>query len=128
MVVPVPCRFITLLKLLIRNSPSIRFPLLSGTRATPYGLTSPLDGTVELRMVMVLRGPMNEISAARAKTFAVATISASRPSTRTQTAREWSDSMLILLGGPCVHNSTDTVDLSRAGFVTELSEWCNFFE
>ena len=35
MVVPVPCWFPPLLKLLIRNRPSTRFPFFRGTRATP---------------------------------------------------------------------------------------------
>src|SRR6266699_2138985 len=44
---PVPCRFLELLKLLTRMSPMCRRPRLRGTTTTPYGLTSPLRGTVE---------------------------------------------------------------------------------
>src|SRR5580700_10369613 len=53
-VVPVPCRFALLLKLLIRMLPLIRDPVLRGTRAMPYGLTSPLAGTVEATTEMLL--------------------------------------------------------------------------
>src|SRR5690242_4410448 len=42
-VVPVPCWFL-LLKLLTSTSPATRRPVLRGTTATPYGLTSPLAG------------------------------------------------------------------------------------
>ena len=46
-VVPVPWRFVLLLKLLIRTLPRFRLPWLRPTTATPYGLTSPLPGTVD---------------------------------------------------------------------------------
>jgi hypothetical protein len=46
-VVPVPCTLALLLKLLTSTSPRYRRPVLCGTTATPYGLTSPLAGTVE---------------------------------------------------------------------------------
>ncbi len=46
-VVPVPCRFLALLKLLIRTLPLTSEPWLLVTSAVPYGLTSPLAGTVE---------------------------------------------------------------------------------
>ena len=46
-VVPVPCRFALLLKLLTRTLPRCRMPWLRPTTATPYGLTSPLPGTVD---------------------------------------------------------------------------------
>ena len=64
-VVPVPCQFAPLLKLLIRNRPSTSFPLLMGTCATPYGFTSPFVGTVVLTVVTVLRGPMKRLSGSR---------------------------------------------------------------
>src|SRR5437588_3261683 len=41
MVVPVPCRFLLLLKLLTRTSPWTSFPTEFGTTTVPYGLTSP---------------------------------------------------------------------------------------
>src|SRR4029077_3266244 len=47
MVVPVPCRFALLLKLLTRMFPWTSNPVVVGTIATPYGFTSPLLGTVE---------------------------------------------------------------------------------
>src|SRR4029077_3286960 len=47
MVVPVPCRFALLLKLLTRMFPWTSDPVVVGTIATPYGFTSPLLGTVE---------------------------------------------------------------------------------
>jgi hypothetical protein len=47
MVVPVPCRFALLLKLLTRIFPWTSDPVVVGTMATPYGFTSPLLGTVE---------------------------------------------------------------------------------
>src|SRR5580698_612087 len=53
MVVPVPCRFWLLLKLLTRIFPLVSDPLVVGTRATPYGLRSPLLGIVEATSVMV---------------------------------------------------------------------------
>src|SRR5579862_9561694 len=53
MVVPVPCRLELLLKLLIRILPRTSFPTLRGTRKTPYGLMSPLAGTVEETTVML---------------------------------------------------------------------------
>ena len=46
-VVPVPCTFALSLKLLTSVSPLASFPTVSGTTATPYGLTSPLFGTVD---------------------------------------------------------------------------------
>ena len=45
-VVPVPCWFALLLKLLTRTSPAASLPWDFGTMATPYGLTSPLAGIV----------------------------------------------------------------------------------
>src|SRR5579885_665316 len=53
MVVPVPCKFLLLLKLLTSTSPCTRSPALRGTTTTPYGLTSPLRGTVEATVLMV---------------------------------------------------------------------------
>src|ERR1035441_2050395 len=50
MVVPVPCRFCELLKFDTRMSPAL-IPrpgsMFFGTMTTPYGLTSPFDGTVD---------------------------------------------------------------------------------
>ena len=59
-VVPVPCVFALLLKLLTRTSPRWSLSLLLVTTATPYGLRSPFFGTVEAIVVMVLKPPMNE--------------------------------------------------------------------
>ena len=53
MVVPVPCKLCTLLKLLMRIFPLISEPVDLGTMATPYGLTSPFAGTVEAIVVIV---------------------------------------------------------------------------
>src|SRR5580692_7686434 len=50
MVVPAPCRLSLLLKLLTRTSPAAMMPPAgkdAGTKATPYGLTSPFAGIVE---------------------------------------------------------------------------------
>src|SRR5512135_2441989 len=44
---PVPCRLLSLLKLLTRTLPAFRFPIVCSTMATPYGLMSPFAGTVE---------------------------------------------------------------------------------
>src|SRR5439155_13388951 len=52
-VVPVPCRFALLLKLLTRMFPRVSFPTVRSIRNTPYGLTSPLLGTVEDIVVIV---------------------------------------------------------------------------
>src|SRR5579871_5220008 len=49
-VVPVPCRFWLLLKFDTRMSPGCSTPseaMVRGVKTTPYGLTSPLLGTVE---------------------------------------------------------------------------------
>ena len=46
MVVPVPCTLDLVLKLLTRVSPLTRWPVVCGTTVIPYGLTSPLAGTV----------------------------------------------------------------------------------
>src|ERR1019366_8864194 len=48
MVVPVPCRLWTLLKFETKMSPGLITPpgKPGGTKATPYGLTSPFDGIV----------------------------------------------------------------------------------
>src|SRR5262252_1383916 len=50
MVLPVPCRLRKLLKLLTRTFPATSFPMVTGAIATPYGLTSPLPGIVEVRV------------------------------------------------------------------------------
>src|SRR6202035_2482150 len=67
-VVPVPWALEELLKLLTSTWPSVRFPIEWGTLATPYGLTSPLPGTVDT-MVMTLCKffKMLSLSAAEAK-------------------------------------------------------------
>src|SRR5580704_715874 len=52
MVVPVPCALVLSLKLLTSTSPRCKRPVLCGTTATPYGLISPLAGTVEA-MILV---------------------------------------------------------------------------
>src|SRR5215813_6616057 len=49
---PVPCRFLELLKLLTRISPLCRRPWLRWTTTTPYGLTSPLCGTVDATLLV----------------------------------------------------------------------------
>src|SRR5260370_16866187 len=46
-VVPVPCRFLLLLKLLIRTLPWTSLPWLRVATATPSGLMSPLPVTVQ---------------------------------------------------------------------------------
>src|SRR5579864_5992046 len=54
MVVPVPCRFLPLLKFETMTSPGLSMPPCGnpcGTNATPYGLISPLAGMVETDMV-----------------------------------------------------------------------------
>ena len=53
MVVPVPCRLLAALKLLISTLPATRSPIVRGTTTIPYGLTSPLAGTVLATVVMV---------------------------------------------------------------------------
>src|ERR1035437_170145 len=64
MVVPVPCKLALLLKLLTKISPLTRSPLLCCTTATPYGLISPLLGTVEAIILFVFSDPRNELPAA----------------------------------------------------------------
>src|SRR6202167_2486581 len=58
-VVPVPCRFAWLLKLLTRMSPRCRLPRLCRTTVIPYGLTSPLPGTVDAMVLSLLNWLMN---------------------------------------------------------------------
>jgi uncharacterized membrane protein len=57
--VPVPWPFsfalALALKLLISNWPSWSFPTLAGTVAMPYGLISPLAGTVEATLLTVVK-------------------------------------------------------------------------
>src|ERR1039458_2548125 len=53
-VVPVPCRLSLLLKLLTRIFPLTSDPVVTGTRTIPYGFTSPLLGTVEAMVLMLL--------------------------------------------------------------------------
>src|SRR5262245_14797420 len=59
-VVPVPCRFLTLLKLLIRTLPLTSEPWFLETSAVPYGLTSPLAGTVEPIVVSLWNLPIKD--------------------------------------------------------------------
>src|SRR5215471_13238815 len=59
-VVPVPCWFIELLKLLISTLPLTSEPWLMPTSAVPYGLISPLAGTVEPIVVFVWNLPIND--------------------------------------------------------------------
>src|SRR6266851_1113455 len=59
-VVPVPCWFWLLLKLLTSTSPRWSFPVLCLITATPYGLTSPFAGTVEAIVDSVGKCPMND--------------------------------------------------------------------
>src|SRR5579872_2011256 len=62
-VVPVPWRLDLALKLLTRTSPAVRSPLLAGTTAIPYGLTSPFLGTVEARVWTRLSDAVNGVRA-----------------------------------------------------------------
>src|SRR5579863_9906132 len=64
MVVPVPCRFVESLKLLIRMWPARRLPTVRLTCAMPYGLTSPFPGTVEAMVLIVLSGGSSACSSA----------------------------------------------------------------
>src|SRR5216683_5175364 len=67
MVVPVPWRFELLLKFEIKMSPGLIAPPVGnpvGTKATPYGFTSPLAGTVETARTCAGRnGPSAAIKA-----------------------------------------------------------------
>ncbi len=58
-VVPVPWKFDEALKLLTSTSPATRRPRFSFTTAMPYGLTSPLCGTVDPSVVTWVRPAMN---------------------------------------------------------------------
>src|ERR1700722_2966594 len=60
MVVPVPWRFALLLKFEIKISPGLIVPPAGnpgGTKATPYGFTSPLAGTVDTARTCAGRNP-----------------------------------------------------------------------
>src|SRR5690348_11451634 len=59
-VVPVPCWFLELLKLLIRTLPLTSEPRLMPTSPVPDGLISPLAGTVEPIVVFVWSLPIND--------------------------------------------------------------------
>src|SRR5215469_18936372 len=59
-VVPVPCRFLALLKLLIRTLPLTSEPALWEMSTVPYGLTSPLAGTVEPIVESLWNLPIND--------------------------------------------------------------------
>src|SRR5215472_14123251 len=60
-VVPVPWKFLELLKLLTSTLPRTRRPWLRWTTAVPYGLTSPLAGTVDAIVVFRWNFPMNDL-------------------------------------------------------------------
>src|SRR5215471_3780751 len=59
-VVPVPCWFLALLKLLTRTLPLTSEPWLWRTSAVPYGLISPLAGTVVPIVVRMWKPPIND--------------------------------------------------------------------
>src|SRR6185312_2345036 len=63
MVVPVPCRFARLLKLLTRTSPATSRPVDRFTTTVPYGLTSPLAGTVDATTLRWWNRPRNPAAA-----------------------------------------------------------------
>ena len=84
-VVPVPCMFLELLKLLTRTSPWTRLPWLCWTTAVPYGLTSPLAGTVDAIMVVLLNFPMNDLEVV-ADAGAMASPAVSTPAAAVATA------------------------------------------
>src|ERR1700722_8013774 len=69
---PVPCSFWLLLKLETRMLPGSSGPpegKPTGTKATPYGLTSPLDGTVDtIRSGLVGSCPKMDSASAHAGT------------------------------------------------------------
>src|ERR1700733_3395773 len=72
MVVPVPCSLALLLKLETKMSPGPSGPpegKPGGTKATPYGLTSPLAGTVDtIRSGLGGRSPRMDSASAHAGT------------------------------------------------------------
>src|SRR6516162_1427652 len=79
MVVPVPCTLALSLKLLTRMLPGPRFPVLRGMTATPYGLTSPLAGTVDARVVTRCSGPTNAGEPPALAALAATPVPASKP-------------------------------------------------
>src|ERR1700722_3983620 len=100
----------------MRNRPSTRCPLLRGTRATPYGFTSPFAGMVVLIVVMVFKFAMEDPSAAPVFSFATAMINSARPSTQTRSgslpfSSIWSPPAMrntILRDRPqCFHSRSD---------------------
>src|SRR5580704_15376272 len=108
-VVPVPCTFALLLKLLISTSPRCRKPTLRGTTATPYGLTSPLAGTVDAIVLTWCSGPMKDPKPCAP---ALPAVPASRPTVAVTTAA--SPAAYRLVGfiaiplpfdGPCLYPS-----------------------
>src|SRR5664279_3298061 len=73
-VVPVPCRLALLLKLATKTSPGDIVPPAgnpSGTKATPYGLTSPLSGMVEELISCGINGSSAAPSAPRTRQPAI---------------------------------------------------------
>ena len=93
MVRPVPCRFFLLLKLLMSTLPRCRSPWVCWMTTVPYGLTSPLPGTVEAIVLRWWKWPINEdpldracAPAAGARTKA-AVAAAATPAAEAKTAR-----------------------------------------
>src|SRR5664279_2822743 len=72
-VLPVPCRLPAALKLLTSTEPPCSLPTVRGTTATPYGLRSPLAGTVEEIVLSVLTDP-RKVGAAAAAVIPIPTI------------------------------------------------------
>src|ERR1700733_4544360 len=131
-VVPVPCWLAPLLKLLMRKRPSTRSPLVRGTRAIPYGLTSPFAGTVVLMVLTVSRSLMKDPSLARAVEFATAVKKSAGPSTKTRKRSRLFSSMLVLLGlvhtvGMVRRMAGRTLGCSLGRVVRKLSVCCHFF-
>src|ERR1035438_5313436 len=82
MVVPVPCRFPELLKLLTRNWPATSLPFVTGTHATPYGFSSPFMGTVVPSEVTELKPPINDWAAPTAVPATAPTVTNNATRTR----------------------------------------------
>src|SRR6185437_3659218 len=104
----------------MRKLPATREPLVTGTCATPYGLTSPLEGTVELRVVTVVSGPMKEL-AASASDVPPSVSRVNRNSPRTRSTTGWERSMCILLFG---RTRPEPQIQGYAGGLAELSLRC----
>src|ERR1700693_474125 len=82
----------------MRNRSSTRLPLVLGTRATPYGFTSPFAGMVVLIEVMVFNVAMEEASAAKALPSATVRIEKIVASTRMRRESMQVCSIFVLLG------------------------------